>query len=206
MDAAAATEEFSSIDINGDGYLDSVELTQALGPDNSANENPSVQAPASQLETPSAVNAQITVDATADAVVQLTPPKAADRDVGAAVPASFDTVEKDAPKVSALDAARNVAEQLALEETEEKKARGLDQEAAETNARSIALATRTVHEALDAGAKAAREKVTAILASITKLEDQAQRAEVKSAAFLAKADAEKQDAARLMAVANQALA
>merc|ERR1719148_241935 len=108
-------------------------------------------------------------------------------------------------RTSVRMAAAKIAEDLALEEQEELKARELDRKAAEVRASFTALAKSTAQDALKAGAKAAHAKAGELLAKISKLEDEAEKAEVRAAAFTAKSKLEEEQGQELMAVADQAL-
>jgi len=116
---------------------------------------------------------------------------------------------KKAPKTknraTVQSAAKEVAEQLFIAEAAQGRARVLDQNAAEARANATVLAKLTTQEALNAGAAAAHKKADALLAKIAKLEDQAERAEVRSAALHSKAKLETEEATELMAVADKAL-
>lgn len=102
-------------------------------------------------------------------------------------------------------AAKKVADELALEESEEIAARKLDRKAEEVRANSTALAKMTVQDALDAGAKAAHKKADELMKKITEIEEEAERAEVRAAALRAKSKMELEEGNQLMAAAEQAL-
>merc|ERR1719440_1888420 len=106
---------------------------------------------------------------------------------------------------SMRQAAQKVAEELAVEEKEENEARRLDRTAAEFHANSEALVKKATQDALDAGAKAAHSKADELMAQISKLEEQAEKAEVWAAALRAKAKMELEEGNQLMAEANRAL-
>jgi len=108
-------------------------------------------------------------------------------------------------RVSVQSAAKEVSEQLSIAEAAEAKARVLDRRAAEELANATVLAKLTTQEALNAGAAAAHSKANELLSRIAKLEDQAERAQVRSAALHSKAKLETDEASELMAVADRAL-
>jgi hypothetical protein len=319
LDAASATQEFSSIDGNGDGVLDSVELQQVLA--GSTTESVSTEAAATPAVAPvklrsaateaaevpvaedetlvqqaplaesAAVAKQVLVaeDATLaqqaplaesaavakqvpvaeDATLAQQVPLAESSAVAKHVPVAEDATSvqqvplaesaavakqvpvaedatlaqqvplaessavakqalvasstvRESPSLSSTDAgstelisqemrdsvrmaARKVAEELALEEKEEREARNLDRQAAEIHANSTKLAKQTAQDALDAGAKAAHGKAEELLAKITALEEQAEKAEVRAAALRAKSKMELEEGNQLMAAAEQAL-
>jgi len=111
----------------------------------------------------------------------------------------------DESRNSMRKAAQEVAEELVLEENEEKEARSLDRDAADVRAQSTAAAKEAVQEALEAGSTAAHTKATELMAKIADLQEQAERAEVRAAALRAKAKVEFEEGNQLMAVADQAL-
>lgn len=230
LDSAAATEEFSSIDTNGDGVLDSIELQKVLGTPSTelASKEVTVEPPTAAQATPVSLRS-----APAEAVEVEAPVAASAREqkeaaVQAAVAPISQQQEAELPAAQSLVAARNmdtsnaelmseesrnsvrmaaqkVAEELELEEKEEMAARKFDRKAAELRANSTALAKLTVQDALDAGAKAAHKKADELMAKISKLEDEAERAEVRAAALRAKSKMEMEEGNQLMAAAEQSL-
>jgi len=120
---------------------------------------------------------------------------------------NFDTTEliSEESRRSVQKAAQQVADELALVEKEEREARDLDRKAAEVRANATALSKTTAEDALDAGAQAAHAKAAEMMEKITKLEQQAQRAEVRAAALQAKSKMELEDGNELMKAANEAL-
>jgi hypothetical protein len=111
----------------------------------------------------------------------------------------------DVARMTVESAAKEVAEQLFIAETAEARARVLDRKAAENRANATVLAKITTQEALNAGAAAAHQKANELLSQIAKLEDQAERAQVRSAALHSKAKLETEEASELMGVADRAL-
>lgn len=109
------------------------------------------------------------------------------------------------PRAMVQSAAKEVAEQLHIAEAAESQARILDRKAAEELANATVLAKLTTQEALNAGAAAAHTKANELLAKVSKLEDQAERAQVRSAALHSKAKLETDEASELMSVADRAL-
>lgn len=223
LDSAAATEEFASIDLNGDGTLDSVELTQVLGPssptagaqvapvnlrtvttpaDTVKEEPPVASSPLAQ-HPPVLVAAEPVPEALPAAAVEAT----ATQPEVVAAPAPTEKVEliSEESRTSMRMAAQKVTEELDLEESEEREARKSDRKAAEVREKSSALVKQTVQNALDAGSKAAHEKADELMKKIDNLEDQAERAEVRAVALRAKSKMELEEGNQLMAVANQAL-
>lgn len=223
LDAAAATKEFSSIDANGDGVLDSVELQQVLG---AATQQAAIEAApakvavATQVEaakeaarpsTPAAAPVQETpVEQPAKlvptAVATSMAPEAASTQVAASQAAGPAELISEESRTSLQKAAENVAEELDLEEKEEQQARQLDRKAAEARASSTALMKQTTQDALDAGIKVAHTKTDELMAKISKIEDQAERAEVRASALRAKSKMEMEEGKQLMDAAKQALA
>jgi hypothetical protein len=234
MDAAAATQEFSSIDVNGDGVLDTSELQQVFGTGVQATAAPVVPAP-SQVASIEAAPQQQTVAgrqagpvtplessaltslATVDEVPrQVAPAEATPEQIVAerplelgtpverSVPTSLTTVDDVNPKSSIQDVAQHVSDQLSLEEAEERKARDLDTQAAAARAKFTMLAKTTEQDALQAGVEAAQSKTQEMLDVLTGLEEQASRAEVKGAALRAKSQMEVDEANELMSLANKA--
>jgi len=108
-------------------------------------------------------------------------------------------------RAAVQSAAKEVAEQLSLAESAQTKARVLDRKAAEQRANATVLAKVTTQEALNAGAAAAHSKANEMLSRIAKLEDEAERAQVRSAALHSKAALETEEASELMAIADRAL-
>jgi len=219
LDAASATQEFSSIDQNGDGVLDSQELMQVLGTD-AAPAAGAVEAAAPAI-VPTASHTQHAVGAASVAPAKphssapeeaaFTSREAAQKETAPKQAASEETLPdatfmgSEATRAAVRSAAADVAEQLFYEEEEEKAARSLDRKAAEIRANSTALAKLTVQDALDAGAVAAHQKAVELLAEITQLEEQAAKAEVRAAALTAKSKLEAEQARDLMSVADSAL-
>jgi len=247
LDAASATQEFSSIDGNGDGVLDSVELQQVLA--GSTTESASTEAAATPAVAPVKLNSAATeaaeVPVAEDETLVQQAPLAESAAVAKQVPVAEDatvvqqaplaessavakqalvasSTVRESPSLSSTDvgstelisqemrdsvrmAASKVAEELALEEKEEREARNLDRQAAEIHANSTKLAKQTAQDALDAGAKAAHGKAEELLAKITALEEQAEKAEVRAAALRAKSKMELEEGNQLMAAAEQAL-
>jgi len=109
------------------------------------------------------------------------------------------------PLAAVQSAALEVSEQLNIAEKAETKARVLDRQAAENLANATVLAKLTTQEALNAGAAAAHSKAEELLARVSKIEDQAEHAQVRSSALHAKATLETDEASELMAVADRAL-
>lgn len=213
LDAAAATQEFSSIDVNGDGVLDSEELQKVLGASAAASPtqlaetaaSPAKAAPAAPVETAKVATVQAPVPAAKTVL------KAQDQGQSlaeAAVSQTADTTEliSEESRASLQKAAQNVAEELSLEEKETNQARQLDRRAAEARADSTALVKQTTQDALDAGVKAAHTKTDELMAKISKLEEQAERAEVRASALRAKSKMEMEEGKQLMAAAQGALA
>jgi hypothetical protein len=254
MDASAAIQEFSSIDVNGDGLLDSAELLQVFG---SGVEAPAVFPPpqaAAVVEAPASVLAPYTpvVEAPAPIVTPYAPVFEAPAPI---VTRSLKSVEADGTaaltsivyaqqpvevvgraalrsilhardpiqatqaaggtaltsmaegpeqKVAIQDMAQRVADQLTLEETEEMEARNLDRQAAAMRANFTMLAKTTEEDALEAGVAAAEKKSIEMLDVLAKLQDQAERAEVKGAALREKSKMEYDEANELMSLANKA--
>lgn len=257
LDPAAATQEFSSIDSNGDGELDSLELQQVLGgsslqqaqvqevavdklqaapvklrtspaepetePSLPLDSAPSVvvEAPlATELvETPVLEEAPVATRMEAAKERLLEPPAlaAVEPTLTEVAPAAENAIAIEAPAAESVelisDVARNsmrmaakmVADELLVEENEENEARGLDRSAAETRANSSALAKKTLQDALDASSKAAKAKADELVAQLSSLEEQAERAEVRAAALRAKAKMEAEEGNELMAAAEQAI-
>lgn len=208
LDAEAATEEFSSIDVDGNGVLDSSELQQALG-----SSPPASLAAAKQTQP---VAELVTNDVGSQETSQVAAP------VEAAMPGGYDMLSdklaaniataSDSPSMISADArtsvrqaAQKVAENLALEEKEEMKARELERKAAEDRSNAASLTKSTLQDALSVGSKAAHAKANEMMAKIAKLEDDAQKAEVRRAALMAKSKLEIEQGSELMSVADKAL-
>lgn len=244
LDDAAATEEFASIDSNGDGVLNSVELASALGGSATAalategeSEETAAARPVATDPAPVTLRSATKQQASA-AKMAVTPPKQEAPATAVAAPAlvkaspsmaadsaddhssatafsapvgaqgtNLDTTEliSEESRRSVQKAAQQVADELALVEKEEREARDLDRKAAEVRANATALAKTTAEDALDAGAQAAHAKAAEMMEKITKLEQQAQRAEVRAAALQAKSKMELEDGNELMKAANEAL-
>jgi len=216
-DAAPTTAEFMGLDANHDGSLDVNELSNALSLPTSAPATPSVEVPAQQKASPVPVQpAKMTalselepVQAVAPVaqpskVVEIPPaqidiPAAQNALLGQTMPQAS-TAEPDAQAAAAL-----IARELSIQATKENDARFLDRKAAELRANSTALTRQTVQRVLEAGSKAATSKTAELLQTLTKLEDQAEEAEVQAAALRAKSKAELEQASDFMAIANAAL-
>jgi hypothetical protein len=290
LDPESVTEDFSGLDSNGDGVLDSSELLQVLGgeptnisgagnaaplnkqpaekpvpphhlqpqfvikglaADNPAAAKPALHGPKMSIQQPRHAvvpaakqegqvpnveeqMAQSVQSSGAKQAVQSQPlpeagkPTPVDRMVkhfaqvlrnADVLPIHEDTVKLakgfvtpaagytagDFTRVTVESAAKEVAEQLFIAETAEARARVLDRKAAEGRANATVLAKLTMQEALNAGATAAHAKANELLAKIAKLEDQAERAQVRSAALHSKAKLETEEASELMEVADRAL-
>jgi hypothetical protein len=108
-------------------------------------------------------------------------------------------------RATVQSAAKEVAEQLAVAEAAQEKARVLDRKAAEQRANATVLAKFTTQEALNAGAAAAHKKASDLLQRISRLEDSAERAQIRSSALHSKAKLETEEASELMMVADHAL-
>lgn len=218
LDAEAATQEFSSIDVNGDGVLDSTELTSALGvspPTKLASTDVTNHVVA---EPPSSAAAFTTYDGGIEQVgssAALEPPARVEdaalpaleeaRTDSSTMEASKSELISDKSRASVRMAAQKVAEDLALEENEENEAQKLDREAAEVRASFSSLSKATIQKALGAGSTAAHTKSSELLANIAKLEEEAQKAEVRAAALRAKSKLEMEQGTELMKIADQAL-
>jgi len=257
LDPAAATQEFSSIDSNGDRELDSLELQRVLGgsslqqaqvqevavdklqaapvklrtspaepetePSLALDSAPSVvvEAPlATELEeTPVLEEAPVATRMEAAKERLLEPPAlaAVEPTLTEVAPAAENAIAIEAPAAESVElisdvarnsmrmAAKKVADELLVEENEENEARALDRSAAETRANSSALAKKTLQDALDASSKAAKAKADELVAQLSSLEEQAERAEVRAAALRAKAKMEAEEGNELMAAAEQAM-
>lgn len=94
---------------------------------------------------------------------------------------------------------------LQREEAWEAEAQLLDQRASELRLNASLLAKSTARLAIEAGARAAREKSKDILKSLSKLESGAKKAEVTAAALRAKAQTEVEEAQDLMVAADSVL-
>lgn len=189
MDAAQATNEIASIDTNGDGVLDSTEIAKAFNEPSGRHEV--------AIDT-EALPAKAGFD-------QASPSRVSMPSETTSTQGSTGQTLNENSHAPVIDAARKVAEELSLEEKEEQEARTLDLKTAEIRAQSATLVRQTVQDALNAGAEAAQEKSSEVLESFTKLEEEAQRAEVKAAALQAKSKMEAEEARDLMTIANQAL-
>merc|ERR1719213_475831 len=113
--------------------------------------------------------------------------------------ASKSDLISDKSRASVRMAAKKVAEDLALEE--ENEAQKLDREAAEVRASFSSLSKATIQKALGAGSTAAHTKTSELLANIAKLEEEAQKAEVRAAALRAKSKLEMEQGTELMKIA-----
>jgi hypothetical protein len=102
-------------------------------------------------------------------------------------------------------AAKEVAEQLVVAESAEAAARILDRRAAEQQANATVLAKAATQESMNVAREAAHRKAHELLDEISTLEDQAESAEVHSAALHAKAKMETEEASELMVLADKAL-
>lgn len=204
LDAEAATQEFSSIDANGDGVLDSTELQKVLGVSPAAKLGSADEASRAVSASPSAA-AAFSYDGEISAAAEDTPtPKAKDGE-SSTVHAPKTVLISDESRTSVRMAAQKVAEDLALEEKEEDEARTLDRKAAELRMSSSTLSKLTMQNALSVAATAAHTKAKELLATVTKLEDEAQKAEVRAVALRAKSKLEMEQGSELMKVADQAL-
>jgi len=192
-DGAPTIQEFMGLDANHDGSLDMMELSSALSPD--------AEAPKAQPEQLTALPA---ADQTvASSVVAL--PKTPVTSTALLADASPLKSGQDQTQPDAQAAAALIARELSVQATKEKEARFLDRKAADLRANSTALTRQTVQRVLEAGSKAAASKTTQLLQTLTKLEDQAEEAEVQAAALRAKSRAELEQASDFMTVANAAL-
>lgn len=215
LDTAAATQEFSNIDLNGDGTLDSNELQKVLAPTaDAAAAQTLTQVQPPKVEPPVVASSQVALQPAVEPPLVASSPLAP-QPAGATSPAELvstgsaaaEKVEiiSDESRNSMRKAAQSVADELAVEEKEENKAREFDRKAAEIHANSEALVKKTTQDALDAGAKASHAKADELMAQISKLEEQAEKAEVRAAALRAKAKMELEQGNQLMAEANRAL-
>jgi len=212
LDAESAKQEFSGIDANNDGVLDAKEIVAVLGVDAEVSSPPQQAAPQEPAQLPAAKAAKAAeADAWASAPATMPSAGSIDLDLDSevnAVPAAAalqDTSSLHDFNENAQAAAADVVKELAYEEKQEAEARLLDRKAAEFKANSTSLERSTMQGAMEAGTEAARQKAQTLLAKILKLEDEAERAEVRAAALHAKSKAEVQEANELMSVTDAAL-
>jgi hypothetical protein len=203
LDADSATKEFSGIDLNQDGVLDSVELQNVFG------DTPSQQLAAKQVAVsaqPSYTSAHLPNSIAAPSGSGWVPPSTIENPLPPLGTRSVaPSLLTDESRDSAQKAAQEVSEQLLLEQSEEQKARELDSKAMDARAQSNSLAKQTVQAAADASAKAAEQTSNQIMAQIAQIEAKLEAAELKAAALHAKAQIENQQANELMSAADQAL-
>jgi len=201
-DAAPTTQEFMGLDANHDGSLDMMELSSALSVDAPAAtvESSEIAAPIQQAAVPSKVQP---LQLTALPVVETPAASSALLEAGQAQKNQRD--EPATAKPDAQAAAALIARELSIQDTKEKDARFLDRKAADLRANSTALTRQTVQRVLEAGSKAASSKTAQLLQTLSKLEDQAEEAEVQAAALRAKSRAELEQASDFMSIANAAL-
>lgn len=198
-DAAPTMQEFMGFDANHDGSLDMTELSNALSPDAPVSAVASQQAAARQQQEVSPPQVQ---------PVQLATPPAVELPAASSVLLAEGSVQKsdsEEKPPNAQAAASLIAHELSIEASKEKDARFLDRKAAELRANATAITRQTVQRVLDAGSKAASEKTSELLQKLSKIEDQAEQAEVQAAALRAKSRAELEQASDFMSIANAAL-
>jgi hypothetical protein len=198
LDSKAATEEFASIDANGDGVLDSDEIQKVLG----------VTVPAQKISPEVLVQAQSATLETAP--LQLEGKSSAQPQQLVVAPANLvagsnSELISEQSRQSMRNAAQSLAEELSTEEKEEQAARNLLRKVSEIHSKSTALAKESTQEAIDAGSKAAHEKAEEMMKKIVDLQVQVQSTEVRAAALHAKSEMENEQASTLMAQANKAL-
>lgn len=232
-EAAPTTQEFMGLDANHDGSLDVNELSSALSLEVpvSAPVTPSVAIPAQQKSIPVEVQpVQMTAlselapvraivpsvasvaqpsqvvetPATQSSLLGQTMPQVVETPaqsvfLGQTMPQEA-TAAPDAQQAAAL-----IAHELSIQATKENDARSLDRKAAELRANSTALTRQTIQRVLEAGSKAASTKTTQLLQTLTKIENEAEEAEVQAAALRAKSKAELEQASDFMSIANAAL-
>lgn len=211
-DAAPTTAEFMGLDANHDGSLDVTELSNALSlpPPASAPATPVVEIPAQLKATPVQVQpVQMTALSEVEPV-QVVASVAQPAQAGEIPATQNSLLGQTMPQVSAAEpdaqaAAALIARELSIQATKETDARFLDRKAAELRANSTALTRQTVQRVMEAGSKAATSKTAQLLQTLTKIEDQAEEAEVQAAALRAKSKAELEQASDFMAIANAAL-
>jgi len=191
FDAEAAKQELLSLDSNGDGVLDMMELRTVLEDDTSesgSNAEESTGLLAKESSTDSSES-----EAEPEPAV-VSPPAAAAADADGA--AQDSNGEK---------AARKFAKLLALHERKSEEARGLLEKAESLRKNATSIARSAHQRALRAGADASQKKTESFLASIKKLEKDASDAETKAAGLRARSQAELNEARNLMAVSKSAL-
>lgn len=208
LDAAVATKEFSSIDVNGDGVLDNLELQQVLGGSGStapaaAEAAPAKVAPA-KASPAIAATAAMAVQPPVQQPVTLSAASVTNAQDEASIEAPAELISEES-RTSLRNAAENVAKELGREEQLEQQARELDRRASEARANSTALIKKTSQDALAAGAQAAHTKTDELMAKISNLEDQAERAQVRASALRAKSKMELDEGTQLMAAAQESL-
>jgi len=215
LDAAAATEEFSSIDTNGDGTLASSELQKVLG--TPTTEFASRSGAVTAAAVPQVAAVEEPLPSASQVEPALLPREApAERTESRPMPdlvapsrdaqlSSMDFLLQESRSSVVQNAAERVSEELDLKEREELASRRLDRQAAALETQAASIAKATVQDALDAGAAAAHEKANELVAQITTLEDQAEKAEVRAAALRAKSKMEVEEGKQLMKVAATAL-
>lgn len=192
LDAASAELEFSSIDTNGDGVLDATELKNVLGA------NPSSE--------PMAVNPAVavqTLSAAAAPVPKAQPIPTEPLDMIDTRDLSAEIMSEEQRKII-RESAENVAKALRVEANEERQARVFARQASDIQANSAVLARKGYSDALHAGATAARAKADELMAQISKLGEQAERAGIKAGALRAQAKVEFDQGHELMAIAQEA--
>mmetsp|Transcript_74170 Transcript_74170/g.172021 ORF Transcript_74170/g.172021 Transcript_74170/m.172021 type:complete len:305 (+) Transcript_74170:89-1003(+) len=231
MGAALASQEFTALDTNRDGALDTAELAGALG---AAPPVADVQPPAAQdadhrvtrHTTMGGLGAhkrvaesQLEPQAELEPSLQPAQPLLSTMPVlrasqvrslkgaGVALPSAARSVAEldDGTGQSAARVASRVVEHLALEARRERQAQALDRRAAELRANSTELTRLTLQRAGKAGSIAAHHKAIQLLDMMTQLESQAEHDEVEAADLRAKSRAGLLQADELMAVADSAL-
>lgn len=205
LDYAATLTEFSGLDANRDGQLDSSELTEVLSQPGIASPPPqTAPIPAVPLLAARKMPGAVVLGARLNSVVPATTlPVAKELPSPAAVEKRVQAAQKNVEmRVAALS---EYAEQTALEASKEAEAQELDRQASLLRANATAMLRRSQQAASQQGSTAARVKAEELFKSLVELQNEAMRAEVRAAATRAKSEAELKEVNDLMFVAQHGL-
>lgn len=188
MGAEAAQAEFAALDLNGDGAISAEELATVVP------SAPTVLA--AQPRSSEATLHAVASGAATGSVADVAQPVALDVESAS---------KAGAAGGAAQSAAAAVVVQLEAEAKALREAQELQRHAAELRANASTLSRQMEQQALAAAAEAATKKAKELVDTMTEIETEAGKAEVKADMLRAKTKAEIREARDLMSVAGDAL-
>lgn len=193
LDAAAASQELSEFDADGDGMLNVLELAAST-----KHTTPQIQ----QVVPAQRPFSEFQVPIRPAAMPQTSAIGLESADVAPSLLSSGTSASK---QDAVSSAAQLVVEKLRIQEQAEEQAEVFARRASELRANSTALTKAASQRALRAGASAAEQKAKALLDSLAALEKQADEADAQAAFLRRRSKSELQEADEFSKLAGSAM-